>query len=279
MHGKITRYTATTGSGVVMNASKKIFELKKESWHDGRNRPAVGMYVEFRTNDGGVLITDARASKYQDFPPDSLIREIDFWKSNTDEELQNKEAELRAKEIQKVFAKTNYMKLETIEIDRSVQDCIKEYFSLELKSVEFLKEIDIQALQPLVDYAICKRYLSKALDHLIFSDRKLNVDMFAEYQSRLGALEYSYNFFSKNEIKAEKVFEEVFLEFQFNYKGALRAANGIKERIMQLQNKIRISSHDLKVLRNRLEAKRGDEAELKEKINRVRELKHHHFTH
>ena len=39
---------------------------------------------------------------------------------------------------------------------------------------------------------------------------------------------------------------------------------------MQLQNKIRISSHDLKVLRNRLEAKRGDEAELKEKINRVR---------
>ena len=29
MHGKITRYTATTGSGVIMNASKKIFELKK----------------------------------------------------------------------------------------------------------------------------------------------------------------------------------------------------------------------------------------------------------
>lgn len=78
MHGKITRYTATTGSGVIMNASKKIFELKKDSWHDGRNRPAVGMYVEFRTNDGGIQVTDARASKYQSFPPDALIREIDF---------------------------------------------------------------------------------------------------------------------------------------------------------------------------------------------------------
>ena len=38
------------------------------------------MYVEFRTNDGGIQVTDARASKYQSFPPDALIREIDFWK-------------------------------------------------------------------------------------------------------------------------------------------------------------------------------------------------------
>ncbi len=270
MHGKITRYTATTGSGVIMNASKKIFELKKDSWHDGRNRPAVGMYVEFRTNEGGVLVTDARASKYQDFPPDALIREIDFWKSNTDEELKNKESELRAKEVQKIFAQTNYLKLDDIAINRSVQDCIKEYFALELRSIEFLKEVDIPSISPLVNFSICKRFLSKALDHLIFSDRKLNIDMFAEYHSRLMALEYSHNFFSKNEVNPERVFEEVFLEFQFNYKGAVRAANGLKERIMQLQNKIRISSHELKVLRNRLDAKRGDENELKEKIARVR---------
>ncbi|RDU67119.1 hypothetical protein CQA53_02380 [Helicobacter didelphidarum] len=270
MHGKITRYTATTGSGVIMNASKKIFELKKDSWHDGRNRPAVGMYVEFRTNDNGILVTDARASKYQEFPPDALIREIDFWKSNTDEELKNKESELRAKEIQKVFAQTNYLKLQSIEINRSVQDCIKEYFSLELKSLEFLKEVDVPAISPLINYSLCKRFLNKALDFLIYSDRKLNIDMFAEYHSRLGMLEYSHNFFSKNEVNPERVFEEVFLEYQFNYKGAVRAANGVKERIMQLENKIRISSHELKVLRNRLDAKRGDENELKEKIARVR---------
>lgn len=270
MHGKITRYTATTGSGVIMNASKKIFELKKDSWHDGRNRPAVGMYVEFRTNENGIIVTDARASKYQDFPPDALIREIDFWKSNTDEELQNKEAELRAKEVQKIFAQTNYLKLQDIEINRNVQDCIKDYFALELKGVEFLKEVDVAAISPLINYSVCKRFLAKALDHLIFSDRKLNIDMFAEYHSRLGTLEYSHNFFSKNEINPERVYEEVFLEYQFNYKGAVRAANGIKERILQLQNKIRVSSHELKVLRNRLEAKRGDENELKEKIARIR---------
>lgn len=270
MHGKITRYTATTGSGVIMNASKKIFELKKESWHDGRNRPAVGMYVEFRTNDSGILVTDAHASKYQDFPPDALIREIDFWKSNTDEELKNKEIELRQKEIQKVFAQTNYLKLQSIEITRSVQDCIKEYFALELRSVDFLKEVDVAAISPLINYGICKRFLSKALDHLIFSDRKLTIDMFAEYQSRLGALEYSHNFFSKNEVNPERVYEEIFLEYQFNYKGAVRAANGIKERVLQLQNKIRVSSHELKVLRTRLDAKRGDENELKEKIARIR---------
>lgn len=270
MHGKITRYTATTGSGVIMNASKKIFELKKESWHDGRNRPAVGMYVEFRTNDGGIQVTDARASKYQSFPPDALIREIDFWKSNTDEELQNKESELRTKEVQKIFAQTNYLKLTEIEINRSVQDCIKEFFSAELRSVEFLKELDLSTLTPLINFSISKRFLNKALDHLIFSDRKLNIDMFAEYHSRLGTLEYSHNFFTKNELNPERIFEEAFLEYQFNYKGAVRAANGIKERIMQLQNKIRTTAHDLKILHKRLEAKKGDENEIKEKIARMR---------
>ncbi|RDU72711.1 hypothetical protein CQA66_03685 [Helicobacter aurati] len=270
MHGKITRYTATTGSGVIMNASKKIFELKKDSWHDGRNRPAVGMYVEFRTGENGIQVTDARASKYQEFAPDSLIREIDFWKSNTDEELKNKEAELRAKETQKIFAQTNYLKLQEIELNRSIQDCIKEYFAVELKSIEFLQEIDIPSLAPLINFSICKRFLNKALDHLIFSDRKLNIDMFAEFHGRLGTLEYSNAFFTKNEVNPERIFEEAFLEYQFHYKGAVRATTGIKERIMQLQNKIRISSHELKVLRNRLDAKRGDENELKEKINRVR---------
>ena len=270
MHGKITRYTATTGSGVIMNASKKIFELKKESWHDGRNRPAVGMYVEFRTNDGGIQVTDARASVYQEFPPEALIREIDFWKSNTDEELKNKEAELRVKEMQKIFAQTNYLKLENIEITKSVQDCIKEYFMLDLRAIEFLKDVDVPALQPLINYSICKRFLNKALDHLIFSDRKLNIDMFAEFHSRLTSLEYSFDFFSKNEVSPARVFDEAFLEYQFHYRGAVHAMNQTKESIMQLQNKIRTSSHELKVLRNRLDAKRGDENELKEKIERVR---------
>ncbi|STQ85689.1 hypothetical protein LS73_005210 [Helicobacter muridarum] len=270
MHGKITRYTATTGSGVIMNASKKIFELKKESWHDGRNRPAVGMYVEFRTGDNGIQVTDARASKYQEFPPDALIREIDFWKSNTDEELKNKEAELRAREIQKIFAQTNYLKIQEIELDRSVQDCIKEYFALELKSVEFLQELDIASLAPIIDFSICKRFLNKALDHLIFSDRKLNIDMFAEFHGRLGTLEYSHTFFSKNDVNPQRVFEEAFLEYQLHYKGAIRASSGIKERIMQLQNKIRTTAHDIKVIYKRIEAKKGDENELKEKMARMR---------
>ena len=39
---------------------------------------------------------------------------------------------------------------------------------------------------------------------------------------------------------------------------------------MQLQNKIRTTAHDLKILYKRLEAKKGDENEIKEKIARMR---------
>ena len=135
--------------------------------------------------------------------------------------MQNKEFELRAKEVQKIFAQTNYLKLTEIEINRSVQDCIKEFFGTELRSVEFLKELDLSTLTPLINFSISKRFLNKALDHLIFSDRKLNIDMFAEYHSRLGTLEYSHNFFTKNELNPERIFEEAFLEYQFNYKRAV----------------------------------------------------------
>lgn len=270
MHGKILRYSATTGSGVIMNASKKIFELRKESWHDNRNRPCVGMYVEFRTGENGHVITDARASKYQEFLPDAVIREIDFWRSKTDEELKIKESEARMQAAQKIYAQTNYLKISSLEVNTSIQICIKEFFARELKSIEFLKEVDTSTLVPVLNYTICKRYLDKALDYLIFTDRKLNMDLFAEYQQRLSTLEYSYLFFTNNTLNTAKVFEEAFLEFQYSFKGAIRAMGGLKDRILQLENKVRVNAQELRVLRSRIDAKKGDEKELQEKISKIR---------
>lgn len=270
MHGKILRYSATTGSGVIINASKKIFELRKESWHDNRNRPTVGMYVEFRTGENGFVVTDARASKYQEFPSDAIIREIDFWRSQTDEELRNKESEARAQIGQKIYAKTNYLKIKEIEITNSIQTCIKEFFAQELRSIEFVKDIDVSKITPIIKYVVCKRYLDKAIDYLIYTDRSISIDVFSEFQQRLATLEYSHLFFSKNELNTQKIFEDSFLEFQYSYKGAVRAVGELKDRVLQLENKIRISAQDMKALRNKIDQKSKDEDALKVKLSKIR---------
>ncbi|PAF47988.1 hypothetical protein BKH43_08020 [Helicobacter sp. 13S00401-1] len=271
MHGKILKYSATTSSGVIINASKKIFELRKESWHDPRSRPTVGMYVEFRVNENGYIITDAKASAYQHFSEDSLIKEIDFWKTKTDEELKNKENEARAQIAQKIYAKTNYLKIKTLEVNTSVQECIKNYFAVELQSVAFLKTVDKEKLAPLINYRICKRFLDKALDYLVFTDKKLSMDMFAEYLNKMATLEYSYVFFHKNEINIQKAFEDCFLEYQYNYLGALRAASGVRDRILQLSNKVKTSTQEMKILRNRMASKVG-ENDLNERINKIKTM-------
>ena len=128
MHGKILRYSTQTKNGVVTNASKKIFELRGNSWHDPKMMPSVGMFVEFRCDDNGYTIVDCRASSYQSFPEGGLVREIDFWRTNTDEELKAKEADAKANITKQIFAKTNYAKLNAIELSTTPQECIKDFF-------------------------------------------------------------------------------------------------------------------------------------------------------
>lgn len=271
MHGKILRYSISTGSGVVTNSSKKIFELRKESWHDSRFLPVVGMFVEFRCDSNGYSITDAKASYYQDFPPGSLIKEIDFWKSNTDEELKQKEQDIRNQIAQKIFKETNYFTLKNIELSSSIQDCLKQYFSQEFSAINFIMNESNEKAK--INYLQTKRFLLKAMDYLVFTDRNITMDTFVIDLQRLNQLEYSYKNFAKNiNINANKIYEESFLDMQYNYKGVVKAILGTKEKILQLNNKIRTSVYDIKQIRLKLENKKNDEKALNAKLENIRAI-------
>ncbi|PAF44243.1 hypothetical protein [Helicobacter sp. 11S02596-1] len=271
MHGKILRYSISTGSGVVTNASKKIFELRKESWHDTRFLPVVGMLVEFRCNTNGYSITDAKASYYQDFPPNGIIKEIDFWKSDTDEELKQKEQDTRNQIAQKIFKETNYFTLKTIEITSPVQDCIKEYFAQEFNAIKFIMDENDSNTMGKINYLATKRFLIKAMDYLVFTDRNITIDTFTNDLQRLNQLEYSYKNFTKNvNINLEKIYEECFLEMQYNYRGAIKAILSAREKILQLNNKIKNSIYEIKQIKAKLENKKNDEKTLNIKLENIR---------
>ena len=262
MHGKILRYSTQTKNGVVTNASKKIFELRGNSWHDPKMMPSVGMLVEFRCDDNGYTIVDCRASSYQSFPEGGLLREIDFWRTNTDEELKAKEADAKANIAKQIFAKTNYVKLNKIELSASAQECIKDFFRDEFNAIAFLDHLQ-QDSTPVygttLNYLIIKPFLTKAIDFLVYNDRHITMDNFASELQTLKQLEYSYNHFKTNvNINASKIYKECFLDAQYHYKGVLRAIEVFNEKKLQIENKVRVCGMVLRSIQAKVDAKKGD---------------------
>lgn len=272
MHGKILRYAISTGNGVVTNYSKKIFELKKDAWHDNHMLPTAGLYVEFRTRNDGYVIQSARASAWQEFPPGSAIREVDFWKSDTDEELFSMELDARNKITTKIYKETNYYALKSIEPVNTVAECVNLYFKKKYSDINAISGT-IKAKDPIFKYAMIKQFLNKALDYLIFNDRKVSLDTFNDLLQDIKKLDYHMDNFQKNvNLNMEHLYEEVFLDWQYNYKGAQKAVGSMREKILQLESKIRGYTSDIKNFRNKMEQKPKERSTFEEKLQRAKEL-------
>lgn len=274
MHGKILRYSNQTKNGVVVNASKKIFELRNTSWHDQKMMPSAGMLVEFRLDDSGYVITDCKASRYQSFPEGALIREIDFWRTNTDDELKGKEADAKTAIAKRIFAETNYLKLASIQLSTPIQETIKEYFREEfnaLQAINSMEGLDTQQEQAKINYIMLKPYLTKAIDYLVFNDRHITIDNFADDMQILKKLEYSYRHFQTNvNLTPDKIYQECFLDVQYHYKGVLRAIESFDEKKLAMQNKIRVGSMEIRSIQAKIDGKKGDIKLLEEKKARLR---------
>ncbi len=272
MHGKILRYSNQTKNGVIINANKKIFELRGKNWHDQRMMPSTGMLVEFRLDDDGNIVTSCKASKYQHFPEGGLLREIDFWRTNTDEELKSKESDAQGNIAKQIFEETDYYKLNSIELSTPIQDTIKNYFQAEFNALNSIEGMESEQNEPQtrINYIILKPYLSKAIDFLVFNDRHVTIDNFADDLQILKKLEYSYKQFQVNtNLTADKIYQECFLDVQYHYKGVLRAIENFNEQKLSMQNKIRVGSMELRSIQSKIDAKKGDPQALEEKKKRT----------
>lgn len=273
MHGKILRYSISTGLGVITNHSKKIFELRKESWHDSKFLPTVGLFVEFRCDNNSFVITDAKASSYQHFPSNSLIKEIDFWKSESDEELKQKEQDIRSQIVQNIFKETNYFEMKTIQISTSIQDALKQYFAQEFSAINYIIKESSANDSPIINFLHAKRFLLKAMDYLVFADRGITMDTFAEELQKLNRLEYFYKNFTKNiNINTSEIYEDCFLAIQYDYRGVCKAILSTEERILQLNNKTKNSIFEIKQIKLKLENKKSDGRSLNVKLEHIRAI-------
>ncbi|CBG39833.1 hypothetical protein [Helicobacter mustelae] len=271
VHGKILKYSAASGIGLIVNHSKKIFEFRKDSWRDSKHLPVPGMLVEFRHNTNGY-VTHAKASVYQGFSEDFHIQEIDFWKTDTDEELANKEYEFKADIIEKIFKQTNFFTIQDIPLDVSIEKCIEKYFFQENNAINLIAKEFPNTQEPLLDYFQMKRFLHKAIDMLIFTDKNITMDVFLERMQALNKLNHFYDLFMQNDkIDLSKLFEEHFLEDQLFYQASVHAISGLNDKISQLQSSIKAHIAEMKSIYAKIGAR--NTKNLKALEHRLKSLK------
>lgn len=273
MHARINRYSMATGSGVVTNYSKKIFELRKENWHDKKMLPSAGMYIECRVDDHGNIL-DAHSSAYQDFKEDSWVKEIDFWKTDTDEELRTLEQDRQNKSAEEIFNKTDYLTMTSIEVTTSTDECLNSYFHPEFL-VLFNAQEDLEEIPPnkVLNYLIVRQFVTKAMDYLMFCDKNITQDVFANELQKLSMLEYCYKgLMTSTKLKPESIYDEVFLDKQLHYKGAIKAILGIKERIIQLKNKGKFCTSEIRKLRMKIEVEKAKDPTLLPKLETQKQI-------
>lgn len=273
MHGKIVRYLSSNGKGVVINSSKMLFEFTKETWHDKKVIPMVGMYVEFRC-DEYQKITSCKASKFQDFKKEYLVTEMDFWKNESDEKLEALQSNKRDYIVQNIYKTTQYDNLQNIPLTLEVVQIIERYFYQEILAITFLNNISLPKEPVLYDYVHFKRFGQKALDSLLYNDKTISKDEFIDELNVIARLESAYNDFEHySHLNIKNIFEKHFLAQQCHFQALLIAIDKAKNSQNYYLRRIEFLRGQILLLDKRIQNKNEVEKSLAKKERFQEELK------
>lgn len=270
MHGKIAIYMDSTGRGTVVDSANVFFDFNQQTWNDKKSMPSVGMLVEFRSE--GKNITGIYPSRYQEFKEGDFITEKDFFKTASDDELEDLQQTRRSAYITELYRSTDYDTIEKIPLSFTIPQAIQKYFTAEIISVEALKaNVENEGEIPYVlDYFIIKRFLHKALDTLIFMDSSTDQTQFNSLKSIVMHLENSYNDIKdKRLLNTTKIFNETFLSLQCHYQALVATIDTRKNRAASLDSQIKNLESEISFLKgnpnatpDKVKAKEEKKAEL-----------------
>ncbi|MDE6886038.1 MAG: hypothetical protein K2P17_03240 [Helicobacteraceae bacterium] len=252
MHGKIVQYSHSTGVGIIINAHRKLFDFKLTNWHDKTRIPEINLLVEFRLDDeNNNNVIYLKSSKYQEFDKDSIIKERDFWKTQSDEELEKVENSVFENLIEETYKKTDYAILNNIKTSISIDLFIKYHFENETKIIKHALKLPIDGYEVL-DYRVVTRFLTRTLDSLIYTEKRITKDTFSLYLQLYSKLQYYTTGFYKAQQETKKVFREVFLTQQLYYIAARQKLTNIKDDLLMFENKERTLKSQINNINNRL---------------------------
>ena len=244
MHGRIVQYSHSTGSGIIINNHKKLFDFKLINWHDKTRIPEINLLVEFKCDeDNNLSVISVKSSHYQAFGKDSIIKEADFWRTLSDDELEKLELGVFEDLIAKVCKETNYEALSDIKPSISIENFIKYHFEAENHIIQIALQLPTNGYE-LLDYRILTRFLMRTLDSLIYTEKRITKDTFSAYLEIYSKLQYFVTPFYKASQNSAKIYE-LFLSQQLYFTAAQRKLINIKDDLLRVENKLHITKSQI----------------------------------
>lgn len=246
------QYSHTTGAGIIINAHKKLFDFKLIHWHDKTRIPEMDLLVEFRTDsENNTSVVYIKSSKYQEFSQDSIIKERDFWKTQTDEELEKLEIAVFEGLVEQTYKKTDYAILNNIKPSISVDSFIEYHFENETNIINHANDLPTDGYE-ILDYRIVARFLMRTLDTLVYAEKRITKDTFSMYLQLYSKLQYYTTAYYKASQDTAKVFSEIFLVQQLYFASAKQKIINLNDDILQNEHKWRNLKSQINILNNRI---------------------------
>lgn len=264
--------------------SKYFFDFSRQIWNDKKSMPSVGMLVEFRTlssdkkSENGApapvskTITGIKPSKFQEFKEGDFITEHDFWKTDSDDELEDLQNSRRSAYITELYRSIDFDSIEKIPLSFTIPQAIQKYFAHEILSVEALQANlqDEKDIPCILDYLILKRFLFKAYDTLIFMDNSIDQTQFSALKSIMMHLENSYKqMIADKKPNITKIFNETFLSLQCHYQALIATIDTRKNRLASLEAQMKALQSEIQLKSN---AANADPEKLKARQEKLAKL-------
>ncbi len=271
MHGRIVQYSHASGSGIIINNHKKLYNFKLVNWHDKTRIPELDLFVEFKLDDDNTSVIYVKSSKYQEFDSGSIIKERDFWKTVSDDELEKLEQGVFEDLIAQTTKNTDYAIISDIKPSITIENFINYHFELENRIVKLAKKLPTGDYE-LLDYRVLTRFLMRTLDSLLYAEKRYNKDTFSAYLEIYNKLQYFVTPFYKSTQDSRKIFEDEFLGQQLYFTAARRKLAAIKEDILRVESRLHALKSQILNNEQRLSgAQNKQQTELRAKIERLKE--------
>lgn len=271
MHGRIVQYSHSTGIGIVINHHRKLFDFKLSKWQDKTRIPEIDLLVDFKLDEDTSNITFIVSSKYQEFSSDSIVKEKDFWNTNTDEELERLENGVFEELIAKTVKETDYLIMSDIKPSITIENFMKYHFNNESSIINYALKLPTCGYE-LLDYRIMTKFLMRTLDSLLYTEKRYNRDTFSAYLEIYSKLQYFVTPFYVATQESKKVYEEMFLSQQLYFIAAKRKLIDTKDDLLRVDNRLRMTKSSISNNEQRLSgAQSKQQNEVRERISKLKE--------
>lgn len=269
MHGRIVQYSHSTGIGIVINHHRKLFDFKLSKWQDKTRIPEIDLLVDFKLDEDTNNITFIVSSKYQEFSSDSIVKEKDFWNTNTDEELERLEQGVFEDLIAKTVKETDYLIMNDIKPSITIDNFMKYHFNNESSIINYALKLPTFGYE-LLDYRIMTKFLMRTLDSLLYTEKRYNRDTFSAYLEIYSKLQYFVTPFYIATQESKKVYEEMFLSQQLYFIAAKRKLIDTKDDLLRVDNRLRMTKSSISNNEQRLSgAQNKQQNEVRERLSKL----------